>query len=59
MVENSKNKKIAVNTLLLYVRTFVSLIIKLYTSRLILAYLGVTDYGIYNVVASFIAMFAI
>lgn len=53
------NKRIAKNTLLLYVRTSISLLIKLYSSRLILEYIGINDYGIYNVVASFIAMFSV
>lgn len=53
------NKRIAKNTVILYIRTLFVLIVKLYTSRLILKYLGVTDYGIYNIVASFIAMFSL
>lgn len=53
------NKRIAKNTIILYARTLFVLAVKLYTSRLILKYLGVTDYGIYNIVASFIAMFTL
>lgn len=45
------NKRIAKNTLLLYVRTLFIMAITLYTSRVILNALGVGDYGIYNVVA--------
>lgn len=56
---SDNNKLIARNTVILYGRTLFVLAIKLYTSRLILKYLGVTDYGIYNIVASFIAMFAL
>ena len=56
---DSNNKRIVKNTLLLYFRTLFILFIKLYSSRLILEYLGVTDYGIYSLVASFIAMFSI
>lgn len=56
---SSNNKRIAKNTIILYARTLFVLVLKLYTSRLILQYLGVTDYGIYNVVGSFIAMFTI
>lgn len=51
------NKKIAKNTIFLYVRMFFVLIISLYTSRVVLNVLGVNDYGIYNVVAGFVSMF--
>ena len=53
------NAKIAKNTLFLYVRTFVTLIVTLYTSRVVLEVLGITDYGIYNAVGGFVAMFSI
>lgn len=53
------NKRIAKNTLILYLRTLFILIVKLYTSRLILQYLGIEDYGIYNIIGSFITMFTI
>lgn len=52
------NKRIAVNTILLYLRMFVSLSIGLYTSRIVLKVLGFEDYGLYNVVGGIIAMFA-
>lgn len=55
----SNNKRIAKNTLLLYFRTFLLMAITLYTSRVVLATLGVNDYGIYNVVGGFVAMFAV
>ena len=50
----SGNKIIAKNTLLLYVRMFLTIIIGLYTSRVVLQVLGVDDYGIYNVVGGFV-----
>ena len=53
------NKRIAKNTLFLYIRLVFVLIISLYTSRVILHNLGVVDYGIYNVVAGFVSMFAL
>ena len=56
MVEN-KNSTIAKNTILLYFRQIIILIIGLYTSRVILNTLGVTDYGLYNVVGGVVAMF--
>lgn len=50
------NKRIAKNSLLLYIRTFFVMLISLYTSRVILKTLGVEDYGIYNVVGGIVAM---
>lgn len=55
----SNNKKIAKNTLFLYIRTFITLFISLYTSRVTLKALGVDDYGIYNIVGGFVAMFSL
>lgn len=58
MIETSaNNKRIAKNTLLLYVRTLFIMLVTLYTSRVVLNTLGVTDYGIYNVVGGVVAMF--
>lgn len=54
----SNNKRIAKNTMFLYMRMLVSLFIQLYTSRVILDTLGASDYGIYNVVGGMVAMFA-
>lgn len=54
---STNNKRIAKNTLLLYVRTLFIMLITLYTSRVILNTLGVSDYGIYNVVGGVVAMF--
>ena len=57
MTPNSINtKRIAKNTAFLYVRTFITMAISLYTSRVVLYALGVEDYGIYNVVGGFVAM---
>lgn len=56
-MSQSGNKKIAINTIFLYGRLIVTLLISLYTTRVILDVLGVTDYGIYNVVAGFVTMF--
>lgn len=53
----ANNKRIAKNTLLLYVRTLFIMLVTLYTSRVVLNTLGVTDYGIYNVVGGVVAMF--
>lgn len=58
---NHKNKtnQIAKNTLVLYFRMILLMLITLYTSRVILEALGVEDYGIYNVVGGFVSMFAL
>ena len=51
------NKRIAKNSLFLSIRMVVVLCINLYTTRAVLALLGVEDYGIYNVVCGFVSMF--
>lgn len=50
------NANIAKNTLYLYFRMIVMMILRLYTSRLILQLLGVEDFGIYNVIGGLVAM---
>lgn len=52
------NKRIAKNTFLLYVRMLFTMAVSLYTSRVVLRVLGVEDYGLYNVVGGFVAMFS-
>lgn len=52
-------KRIAKNTLLLYVRMLATMCVGLFTSRVILKTLGVIDFGIYNVVGGFVAMFSL
>ncbi len=59
MPDYSKNNRLlAKNTLFLYLRSFVVLLITLYTSRIALQALGIEDYGIYNVVGGVVAMFS-
>lgn len=55
----TKSKRIAKNTLLLYLRMLFLMVIGLFTSRVILQTLGVEDFGTYNVVGGFVAMFAV
>ena len=50
------NKRIAKNTLLLYFRMLLTMVVSLFTSRIVLDKLGVTDYGIYNVVGGIVSM---
>ena len=58
--DNAANtKRIAKNTLMLYIRMMFGMLVSLYTSRVVLAALGVEDYGIYNVVGGFVAMFSL
>lgn len=56
---SENNKRIAKNTLFLYLRMFLMMAISLFTSRIILSTLGVSDYGIYNVVGGVVAMFGL
>lgn len=58
MTRNSNNKQIAKNAILLYVRMFLSLIVSLYTSRVILKTLGVEDYGVYSIIGGIVTMFS-
>lgn len=50
MQEKTNNKTIAKNTLFLYFRMMFTMVISLFTSRIILQKLGVDDYGIYQAV---------
>lgn len=54
----SDNKRIAKNTLMLYFRMLLMLVVELYAARIILQTLGVSDYGLYNVVGGIVAMFS-
>ncbi len=57
MAEISSNRTIAKNTLLLYLRMALTMLVSLYTSRVILSVLGVVDDGIYNIVGGAVGMF--
>ena len=54
----SSNSRIMKNTAMLYIRMFISMAISLYTSRVILEVLGISDYGIYNVVGGIVVLFS-
>ena len=56
---STNNKRIAQNTLLLYMRMMLMMALSLYTSRINLDSLGEINYGIYNVVGGVVAMFSI
>lgn len=51
----SNNKRIARNTMMLYIRMGITMLVGLYTSRVVLQVLGVSDYGIYGVVGGIVA----
>lgn len=53
---SANNKRIAKNTIALYFRTFITMIVGLYTARVMLHALGVEDYGVNNVVGGIVAM---
>lgn len=60
MTNTSENtKRIAKNTLVLYVRMLFSMLIGLFTSRVVLDALGETNYGIYNVVGGIVPMLSV
>ena len=56
---SNKTQQIAKNTVFLYFRMFLTMLIGLYTSRVVLNVLGVENYGVYNVVGGVVGMFAL
>ena len=58
MSQSANNKRIAKNTIYLYIRMLLVMGVSLYTSRLTLEILGVEDYGIYTVVGGVVSMLA-
>lgn len=57
MEEN--NKRIVKNTMFLYVRMVITMGLSFFVTRIVLDKLGVSDYGIYNVVGGFVSLFTI
>ena len=55
---SNNNKRIAKNTLFLYIRMFVMMAVALFTSRVVLDVLGAQDYGIYNIIGGVIVLFS-
>ena len=55
----ANNRRIAKNSLYLAVRMLITLSISLYTSRVVLQQLGVTDFGVYSVVAGLCVIVAV
>lgn len=58
MTTTGSNKRIAKNAMMMYIRMLLIMAVTLYTSRVVLNALGVTDYGIYNVVGGVVVMFS-
>lgn len=56
---DNNNRLILKNTIYLYIRMFVMMVLSFVSTRIVLDKLGVDDYGIYNVVGGFVAMFTI
>jgi len=57
--ERSENRTIAVNTAIIYFRLFVVTVVGIFSSRFVLQIIGVSDYGLYNVVGGVIALFSV
>lgn len=55
----ANTKRIAKNTAVLYLRTIVTMVISLFTSRIVLEALGVDNFGIANVVGGVVTMFTV
>ena len=58
MSHQINNKRIAKNTLFMYIRMFVILVVTLYTARVVIRTLGIDDYGIYNIVGGVVVLFS-
>lgn len=56
---SSNNKRLAKNTIVLYARMFLTVGVSFYISRVVLKNLGVSDFGLYNLIGGFVTMFYI
>lgn len=54
----SDNKRIAKNTIAMYIRMLITMVVGLYASRIVLATLGASDFGLYNVVGGIVVVLA-
>lgn len=57
MNNSENNKRIAKNTVFLYARTLVVMLVTLFTNRVLLQELGETDFGIYNLIGGIVILF--
>lgn len=58
MKDNNNSRRIAKNSMMLYIRMIFTMAVSLYTSRVVLNVLGVSEYGIYNVIGGVVMMFS-
>lgn len=58
-MSSNDNKKIAINSLILYIRLFIVSVCSLFTTRYALKALGTDDYGLFSVVGSIIVFMSI
>lgn len=54
----ANTKRIAKNTVVLYIRMAIVMLISLYTSRVVLKALGVDDFGLYGVIGGVVGLFS-
>ena len=59
MQNSTNNKTILKNTIYLYVRMIFTMVVSLYTSRIVLDVLGVDDYGVYNVIGGVVVLISL
>ena len=52
----NENKKIAFNSVIIFIRLVVTSLVGIYISRIVLDALGASDYGLYNVVGGIVTM---
>lgn len=57
-MQQTNNQKLAKNTVFLYIRMIVVMLITFFTTRILLSTLGIEDFGISNVVCGFVTMFS-
>lgn len=57
-MKNSNARRLAFNTLFMYIRMAFHMAVSLYMSRVVLRALGVEDFGTYNLVGSIVAIFS-
>lgn len=58
MSQQINNKLVLKNSIMLYIRMGLVMLVSLYTSRILLQALGIEDYGIYNIVGGVVIMFS-
>lgn len=57
-MDNHANKRIAKNTIVLYIRVILTLFLTLFSARFVLQGLGEENFGLYNLIAGVVALFS-